>query len=60
MTDLAPLTEHEVKRFMERWHLDLLDTHARMEEVEACVAEDAEVRFPEVTVYGLTKADSGR
>ena len=53
MTDLAPLTEAEVKRFMERWYLDLLDTHAPMEEVAACVAEDAEMRFPEVTVYGI-------
>ena len=53
MTDLAPLTEDEVKRFMEKWYLDLLDTHAPMEEVAACVAEDAEMRFPEVTVYGI-------
>ena len=53
MTDLAPLTEDEVKRFMERWYLDLLDKHAPSEELEACVAEDAEMRFPEVTVYGI-------
>ncbi|HEX2119962.1 MAG TPA: nuclear transport factor 2 family protein [Acidimicrobiales bacterium] len=53
MTDLAPLTEDEVKRFMERWYLDLLDKHAPSPELEACVAEDAEMRFPEVTVYGL-------
>jgi ketosteroid isomerase-like protein len=53
MTDLAPLTEDEVKRFMERWYLDLLDKHAPSEELEGCVAEDAEMRFPEVTVYGL-------
>ena len=38
MADLAPLTEDEVKRFMERWYLDLLDTHAPMEDVAACVA----------------------
>ena len=33
MADLAPLTEDEVKRFMERWYLELLDTHAPMEDV---------------------------
>jgi ketosteroid isomerase-like protein len=53
MTDLAPLTEDEVKRFMEKWYLDLLDKHAPSEELEACVAEDAEMRFPEVTVFGI-------
>ena len=53
MTDLAPLTEDEVKRFMERWYLELLDTHAPAEEVAACVAEDAEMRFPEATVKGI-------
>ena len=53
MTDLAPLTEDEVKRFMEKWYLELLDKHAPMEEVDVCVAEDAEMRFPEVTVYGV-------
>ncbi|MDQ4069354.1 MAG: nuclear transport factor 2 family protein [Actinomycetota bacterium] len=53
MTDLAPLTEDEVKRFMEKWYLDLLDKHAPMEEVTACVADDAEMRFPEVTVHGI-------
>ncbi len=53
MTDLAPLTEDEVKRFMERWYLELLDTHAPAEDVAACVAEDAEMRFPEATVKGI-------
>jgi len=53
MPDLAPLTEDEVKRFMERWYLELLDTHAPSADLEACVAEDAEMRFPEVTVYGV-------
>ncbi len=53
MTDLAPLTEDEVKRFMERWYLELLDTHAPPEELAACVAEDAEMRFPEATVKGI-------
>jgi ketosteroid isomerase-like protein len=53
MADLAPLTEDEVKRFMERWYLELLDTHAPMEDVAACVAEDAEMRFPEATVKGV-------
>jgi ketosteroid isomerase-like protein len=53
MPDLAPLTEDEVKRFMERWYLELLDTHAPSADLEACVADDAEMRFPEVTVYGV-------
>jgi ketosteroid isomerase-like protein len=53
MTDLAPLTEDEVKRFMERWYLELLDTHAPADELAACVAEDAEMRFPEATVKGI-------
>jgi ketosteroid isomerase-like protein len=53
MADLAPLTEDEVKRFMERWYLELLDTHAPMEDVAACVADDAEMRFPEATVKGV-------
>lgn len=53
MADLAPLTEDEVKRFMERWYLELLDTHAPMDDVAACVAEDAEMRFPEATVKGI-------
>lgn len=51
--DLAPLTEDEVKRFMERWYLELLDTHAPAADVAACVAEDAEMRFPEATVKGI-------
>ncbi len=53
MADLAPLTEDEVKRFMERWYLELLDTHAPMEDVAACVAQEAEMRFPEATVKGI-------
>src|SRR5436305_14036165 len=53
MTELAPLTEDEVKRFMERWYLELLDTHAPADDLAACVADDAEMRFPEVTVYGV-------
>ena len=53
MPDLAPLTEDEVKRFMERWYLELLDTHAPADDLAACVADDAEMRFPEVTVYGI-------
>ncbi len=53
MPDLAPLTEDEVKRFMERWYLELLDTHAPAEELVACVADDAEMRFPEATVVGV-------
>jgi ketosteroid isomerase-like protein len=58
MTDLnpqplPPLTENEVKAFMERWYLELLDTHAPPEDLVACVAEDAEMRFPEVTVFGV-------
>jgi len=50
---MEPLTEEEVKAFMERWYLELLDKHAPSAELEACVAEDAEMRFPEVTVYGI-------
>jgi ketosteroid isomerase-like protein len=50
---LAPLTEDEVKRFMERWYLELLDTHAPPDDLAVCVADDAEMRFPEVTVFGV-------
>jgi ketosteroid isomerase-like protein len=53
MPDLAPLTQDEAQRFMERWYLELLDTHAPSDELAACVADDAEMRFPEVTVYGI-------
>ncbi len=53
MPDLAPLTEDEVKRFMEKWYLELLDTHAPAEDVVVCVADDAEMRFPEATVVGV-------
>lgn len=53
MTDPAPLTEDDVKRFMERWYLELLDTHAPAADVVACVADDAEMRFPEATVKGI-------
>lgn len=48
----APLTEAEVKRFMERWYLELLDTHAPAEDLLPCVATDAEMRLPEVTLHG--------
>ena len=53
MPELAPLTEDEVKRFMERWYLELLDTHAPADDLVVCVADDAEMRFPEVTVFGV-------
>jgi ketosteroid isomerase-like protein len=58
MTDLnpqplPPLTADEVQRFMERWYLELLDTHAPAEDLVDCVADDAEMRFPEVTVFGV-------
>jgi len=53
MTDPAPLTEDNVTRFMERWYLELLDTHAPVADVAACVADDAEMRFPEATVKGI-------
>lgn len=53
MTDLAPLTEDEVKRFMDKWYLDLLDKHAPVEELVACLDDNAEMRLPEATLHGI-------
>jgi ketosteroid isomerase-like protein len=53
MTDLAPLTEDEVKRFMDKWYLDLLDKHAPVEELVACLDDNAEMRLPEATLHGV-------
>ena len=53
MTDAAPLEEAEVRRFVERWYLELLDHHAPAEDLLACLADDGlEMRFPEETVHG--------
>ncbi|MEA2716826.1 MAG: hypothetical protein QOI99_1143 [Actinomycetota bacterium] len=53
MPDAAPLTEQEVKQFMERWYLELLDTHAPADDLVACLDENAEMRLPEATLYGI-------
>jgi len=53
MSDAAPLAEDEVKKFVEKWYLDLLDTHAPMDELLACLAdEELEMVFPEQTARG--------
>ena len=44
MTDAAPLEEDEVKQLVEKWYLELLDTHAPTEQLE--------MRFPEETAHG--------
>jgi len=49
----APLEQAEVKRLVERWYLELLDTHAPVEELLPCLAGDElEMRFPEETTHG--------
>jgi ketosteroid isomerase-like protein len=53
MADSAPLQEDEVKRFVERWYLELLDSHAAAEALLECLADDElEMRFPEETARG--------
>jgi hypothetical protein len=53
MTNAAPLEEAEVKQFVEKWYLELLDSHAPTEELLVCLADDKlEMRFPEETVHG--------
>jgi len=53
MTDAAPLEEDEVKQLVEKWYLELLDTHAPTEELLACLDDaELEMRFPEETARG--------
>lgn len=50
MNSVAPLTEAEVRAFVDDWWR-VLDTHAPLEEFMSLVAnDDVEFRFPEVTV----------
>ncbi|MFQ5794609.1 MAG: hypothetical protein ACE5JP_06125 [Candidatus Bipolaricaulia bacterium] len=52
MSNLAPLTESEVRQFVEDWYRKL-DVHAPMSELLAMLAdEELEMRFPEGTLYG--------
>jgi len=52
MSDVAPLTESEVKEFAADWYKKL-DVHAPGEEFLPLLAEDVELRFPEATVQGF-------
>jgi hypothetical protein len=50
MSNSAPLTEAEVRTFLDEWY-HALDIHVPMEEFLALVADEGiEFRFPEVTV----------
>jgi len=54
MSGLAPLTEDEVKAFVDDWYLVKLDTHVPPEEIVPLVAEDElEMVLPETTLHGV-------
>ena len=53
VTNLAALTEVEIKQLATDWFVKL-DVHAPLEEFVPFLAEDRlEMRFPEATVYGF-------
>jgi hypothetical protein len=52
MTDLKPMTDAEVRQFVEEWYR-LLDVHAPVDRLLPLLADaDLEMRLPEVTSYG--------
>ncbi len=54
MSGLAPLTEAEVKGFVDDWYLVKLDTHVPMEEIVPLVADEGlEMVLPETTLHGV-------
>jgi len=54
MSGLAPLTEAEVKTFVDDWYLDKLDSHAPLDDILPLVADEGlEMVMPETTLRGL-------
>src|SRR5215216_4859279 len=54
MSGLAPLTEAEVKAFVDDWYLDNLDSHAPVEDILPLVADEGlEMVLPETTLHGV-------
>jgi hypothetical protein len=54
MSGLAPLTEAEVKAFVDDWYLDKLDSHAPVEDILPLVADEGlEMVLPETTLHGV-------
>ncbi|MBW4578385.1 MAG: hypothetical protein KME42_02290 [Tildeniella nuda ZEHNDER 1965/U140] len=52
MSNLAPLTETEVREFAEAWYRKL-DVHEPLENYRPLLAEEVELVFPEATVKGF-------
>lgn len=52
MSELAPLTEAEVREFAEAWYRKL-DVHEPLENYRPLLAENVELVFPEATVKGF-------
>lgn len=52
MSELAPLTEAEVRQFAEAWYRKL-DVHEPLENYRPLLAENVELVFPEATVKGF-------
>jgi hypothetical protein len=55
MSDTAPLTESEVKAFVEDWYLVKLDTHVPPDEIAPMVMSDVEFVLPETSFTGRDK-----
>jgi hypothetical protein len=55
MSDPAPLTEAELKAFVDDWYLDKLDSHAPTDDIAAMVMEDVEFVLPETSYRGRDK-----
>ncbi len=59
MSNIAPLTEDEVKKLVDDWYIRL-DMHAPMVEILPMIAaEELEMRLPEVTLHGQAGFETG-
>jgi ketosteroid isomerase-like protein len=52
MSESTPLSEAEVRAFVDDWYLDKLDSHAPTDEIAAMVTDDVEFVLPETTFRG--------
>ena len=52
MSESAPLTEADVKTFVDDWYLDKLDSHAPTDDIAAMVMDDVEFVLPETSYRG--------